>query len=67
MPDSEGFFGEFGGQFVPPQLKQIMNEINDAYETIRLSDGFQQELASLYADYVGRPSPIFHAKVLKYI
>ena len=64
MPDSEGFFGEFGGQFVPPQLKQIMNEINDAYESIRLSDGFQQELASLYADYVGRPSPIFHAKRL---
>lgn len=64
MPDEKGFFGEFGGQFVPPQLKQIMDEINDAYESIRGTEGFQQELASLFADYVGRPSPIFHAKRL---
>jgi tryptophan synthase beta chain len=64
MPDTNGFFGEFGGQFVPPHLKQAMDEINLAYESIRQSDGFQQELASLFADYVGRPSPIFHAKRL---
>ncbi len=54
MPDANGFFGEFGGQFVPPNLKQAMNEINLAYESIRQSDGFQQELASLFADYVGK-------------
>jgi tryptophan synthase beta chain len=64
MPDTNGFFGEFGGQFVPPHLKQAMDEINLAYESIRQSDGFQQELASLFADYVGRPSPISHAKRL---
>lgn len=64
MPDTNGFFGEFGGQFVPPHLKQAMDDINLAYESIRQSDGFQQELASLFADYVGRPSPIFHAKRL---
>ncbi len=64
MPDANGFFGEFGGQFVPPHLKQAMDDINLAYESIRQTDGFQQELASLFADYVGRPSPIFHAKRL---
>ncbi|MCV6589353.1 MAG: tryptophan synthase subunit beta [Marinobacterium sp.] len=64
MPDANGFFGEYGGQIIPPELKAIMDEINDAYEEIRQTPGFQQELASLFADYVGRPSPIFHAKRL---
>ncbi len=61
MPDASGFFGEYGGQIIPPELKVIMDDINDAYEEIRQLPGFQQELAELFADYVGRPSPIFHA------
>lgn len=64
MPDANGFFGEYGGQIIPPELKAIMDEINDAYEEIRQTPGFQEELAALFADYVGRPSPIFHAKRL---
>lgn len=64
MPDANGFFGPYGGQFVPEHLKNIMDEINQAYETIRQQPEFQQELSSLFADYVGRPSPIFHAKRL---
>lgn len=64
MPDNKGYFGEYGGQIVPPQLKTIMNEIDVAYEEIRQSKAFQEELAELYAKYVGRPSPIFHAKRL---
>ena len=64
MPNKEGFFGEFGGQEIPPELKAIMDEINDAYEEIRQKPEFQQELDSLFADYVGRPSPIYHAKRL---
>ena len=64
MPDEEGYFGAYGGQHVPPELKQVMDDINSAYEEIRQSPEFQQELASLFADYVGRPSPIFHAKRL---
>ena len=31
MPDANGFFGEYGGQIIPPELKAIMDEINDAY------------------------------------
>lgn len=64
MPNKEGFFGEFGGQEIPPELKAIMDEINDAYEEIRQKPEFQQELDQLFADYVGRPSPIYHAKRL---
>ncbi|RMX10619.1 tryptophan synthase subunit beta [Vandammella animalimorsus] len=64
MPDAQGFFGPYGGQFIPPALKQAMDEIDRAYEEIRQREDFQQELAELFADYVGRPSPIFHARRL---
>ena len=61
MPDANGYFGPYGGQLVPPHLKQAMDDINQAYEAIVQREDFQQELAQLFADYVGRPSPIFHA------
>jgi len=64
MPDAEGNFGEYGGQIIPPPLVDIMNDINAAYEEIRNTEAFQTELNDLYANYVGRPSPIYHAKNL---
>jgi len=64
LPDEQGFFGEYGGQFIPPHLKQAMDQINLAYEEIRHTPEFQQELDDLFAHYVGRPSPLFHAKRL---
>lgn len=64
LPDANGFFGPYGGQLVPPDLKRCMDEISAAYETIVKRKDFQDELAALFADYVGRPSPIFHAKRL---
>ncbi|MBQ0832917.1 tryptophan synthase subunit beta [Marinobacter sp.] len=64
LPDAQGYFGEFGGQFVPPELKQVMDEISAAYQEIRQRKDFQDELAYLLADYVGRPSPIFYARRL---
>ncbi|MDH5661272.1 MAG: tryptophan synthase subunit beta, partial [Gammaproteobacteria bacterium] len=64
MPDDKGYFGEYGGQIIPPDLIEIMNQINDAYESIRNTDAFKNELNDLYTHYVGRPSPIFHAKRL---
>ena len=59
MPDTAGFFGPYGGQLVPPHLKQAMDDINAAYAEITQRQDFQDELAQLFADYVGRPSPIF--------
>ena len=64
LPDAKGYFGPYGGQLVPPVLKQVMDDIDAAYETIRQRADFQEELAALQADYVGRPSPIFHARRL---
>ena len=64
MPDKDGNFGEYGGQIIPPPLIEIMDQINDAYEEIRNTAAFQDELNDLYANYVGRPSPIYHAKNL---
>jgi len=63
-PNKEGYFGEYGGVFLPPELQQVMEGITKAYEEIRTNPDFQEELTALYQDYVGRPSPIFHAKNL---
>ncbi|AHE97574.1 tryptophan synthase subunit alpha [Thioalkalivibrio paradoxus ARh 1] len=64
LPDTGGFFGPYGGQAVPPQLKAIMDSIADAYMAIRETEAYQQELAELHTHYVGRPSPIYHARRL---
>ena len=64
LPDKNGYFGEYGGQLIPEYLIKIMNEINDAYLSIKDTREFQDELNNLYKYYVGRPSPIYHAKRL---
>ncbi len=64
MPNEKGYFGEYGGQILPPPLVNVMNQINDAYEHVRKTQEFQEELARLNAEYTGRPSPIYHAKRL---
>lgn len=64
MPDKDGYFGEYGGQLLPPELTAIMNEISDAYNEICSMASFQEELQSLLTHFVGRPSPIFYAKRL---
>lgn len=64
MPDEHGYFGEYGGQIIPPDLVVIMNEIKAAYQEISKTEAFQNELNDLYVHYVGRPSPIFYAKRL---
>ena len=64
MPNKEGYFGEYGGQIIPPSLIEIMDQINVAYEEIIKTADFQQELAQLNTDYIGRPSPIYYAKRL---
>jgi len=64
LPDDKGFFGEYGGAFLPPDLMDVMADITSAYKTIIKEESFLKELAALYKNYVGRPSPIFHAKNL---
>ena len=62
MPDKNGYFGEYGGQIIPPPLIDVMNDIDKAYDEVTQTAAFQDELNQLYADYVGRPSPIYYAK-----
>ncbi|KGE73136.1 tryptophan synthase subunit beta [Spirochaeta lutea] len=64
VPDAQGNFGDYGGSIIPPQLKAVMDEISQAYEEIRRDPAFIEELQTLYTHFVGRPSPIFHARNL---
>lgn len=64
LPDNTGHFGDYGGSFIPPELETIMQDINKAYEEIRQSPAFIEQLGHLYKHYVGRPSPVFHAENL---
>lgn len=64
MPNKAGYFGEYGGQIIPPDLIKIMNQINDAYDEVTKTESFQNELLQLNAEYIGRPSPIYYAKRL---
>ncbi len=64
LPDAAGYFGPYGGSFIPAQLQKIIDGITAAYMEIRDDPAFQQQLSALYTHYVGRPSPIFHAQNL---
>ncbi|MBN1213658.1 MAG: tryptophan synthase subunit beta [candidate division Zixibacteria bacterium] len=61
-PNREGYFGPYGGRFVPDPLNQILEEITRAYYQAKEDPTFKEELADLYRHYVGRPSPVFYAK-----
>lgn len=64
LPDDRGYFGDYGGSFIPEALQKIMDDITAAYADIRKDPEFHKELAYLYKHFVGRPSPIFHARNL---
>jgi tryptophan synthase beta chain len=63
-PDAEGRFGEFGGRYVAETLMAPLAELADAYARYRKDPDFIAELDRDLADYVGRPSPIYHAERL---
>src|SRR5574341_2551492 len=64
LPDARGYFGAFGGRFVPETLIPALDELTTAYESAIADPDFQAELAGLQATYVGRPTPISHARRL---
>lgn len=63
-PTTEGFFGAYGGQEIPPELKQVMDDIYQSYNEIKDSDEFKNELHDLQRNYVGRPSPVYFCRRL---
>ena len=60
-PDSRGYFGEFGGRYVPETLVQPIEELERAYLAVRDDAQFARELNRLLKHYVGRPTPMYEA------
>ncbi len=61
-PDNEGYFGEFGGQYLPPELIPAFKEITDGYMTICKSARFINELRRIRREFQGRPTPVYHCE-----
>lgn len=64
LVDQEGYYGEFGGAYVPEILHKCVSDLQQAYLPILESADFQREYRSLLRDYVGRPSPLYFARRL---
>jgi len=63
-PDEKGYFGEYGGSYVTPELQSEMNKINDAYYSISKSHEFISELRNIRKHFQGRPTPVYFCKRL---
>lgn len=64
LPDEKGFFGEYGGQFIPDELRPAFAEIERAYAEAKNDPAFYEEYSRLLKHYVGRPSPLYLAEKL---
>ncbi|NDV59549.1 tryptophan synthase subunit beta [Bacteroides sp. 519] len=64
LADKDGYYGEFGGAYIPEILHQCVEDLKNTYLKVLESKKFQDEYLSLLRDYVGRPSPLYHAKRL---
>ncbi len=63
-PDKHGYYGEFGGAFIPEMLYPNVEELQKSYLEIIESEDFQQEYRKLLKNYVGRATPLYHAENL---
>jgi tryptophan synthase beta chain len=63
-PNAKGYWGEFGGRFVPETLVAPLDELTAAYASIRTDTRFQDEFADLLGNYSGRPTPLYFASRL---
>src|SRR3989339_2034010 len=62
--DQLGYFGQFGGSFVPELLVPVLEELTKAYEAAKNDPSFIAELENLYKNYSGRPTPLYFAENL---
>ncbi|MBQ5334077.1 MAG: tryptophan synthase subunit beta, partial [Oscillospiraceae bacterium] len=63
-PDSKGYFGKYGGAYIPDELKKAMDEITEAYFTICKSSKFIGELRRIRKEFQGRPTPVSYLERL---
>lgn len=64
LPDSRGFFGEYGGRYVPDNLVNVLDEVKEAFYKYKDDPEFVQELDYYFKYFVGRPNPLYFAKRL---
>lgn len=64
MPDARGYFGQYGGKFVPETLMPALDELEKAYHDALADEAFHQEFKVLCRDYIGRPTPLYYARQL---
>lgn len=64
QPDAQGYYGQFGGAYIPEMLHRNVAELREQYLTIMQEPDFIAEFEALLKDYVGRPTPLFHAERL---
>ncbi len=64
VPDPRGRFGDFGGRFVPETLTCALDQLSEEYDRAKKDPEFQRELSGLLKTFVGRPSPLYHARRL---
>ncbi|KPK59452.1 MAG: tryptophan synthase subunit beta [Planctomycetes bacterium SM23_32] len=62
LPDERGYFGPFGGKYVPETLMPALQQLEQAYEEARQDESFRQELDYYLREYVGRPNPLYLAE-----
>lgn len=65
-PDEQGYFGKYGGAYIPPVLQNAMREIDEAYHTICKSSKFISDLRRIRKEFQGRPTPISHLERLSH-
>ncbi len=61
LPDKKGYFGKYGGRFVPETLMPALDELEKAYYASKKDKEFQKEIAYLQKTYIGRPTPLYFA------
>jgi tryptophan synthase beta chain len=64
LPDNKGYFGDYGGKFVPETLMPVLDELETAYGEAKRDPSFWAEFDSLSRDYSGRPTPLYFAERL---
>jgi tryptophan synthase beta chain len=64
QPNIFGYYGDFGGAYIPEMLQRNVEELKNSYISIMYDDSFQKEFRDLLKDYAGRPTPLYHAKRL---
>ncbi len=64
MPDKRGYFGEFGGKYVPEALMSAIKELEASYNSIKTDKAFKSEFKHYLSEYAGRPTPLYFAERL---